>query len=181
MPVHAGRFNLKLMYYRNYAPWEHYPKTLAYEEIMDPLSVIEDFFSCDTIKGHCRRLREWRYYAINDKYYNDERGGPGPLLFIYDMNLKLLEAVHLLFCDYQNNYFLRRKPSDEQLQTGKANWAYFPKNLSRKELLEPYKAVKKVFKQMGPQHYRDCLHEWLHSALYRKPDFEGLNANARAR
>ena len=139
--------------------------------------VVEDFFSSDSVKGHGKRLKEWRRYTINNQYYNDERWGPGPLLFVYDMNLKLLEAVYLLYCDYQNYSYRREKPSDEQLHHEKEKWAYFPSNLSRKELLEPYKVVKQVFKHFSPQQYRDCLHEWLHSALYRKADFEGLNAN----
>jgi HEPN domain-containing protein len=165
------------MDYRKYAPWEHYPKTLTHAEMMDPLSVVEDFFSSDSVKGHGKRLKEWRHYTINYLYYNDERWGPGPLLFTYDINLKLLEAVYLLYCDYQNYAYRRKRPSDEQLHNERERWAYFPGKLSHKELIEPYKAVKKIFKKFSPQQYRDCLHEWLHSALYRKPDFEGLNAN----
>ena len=94
------------MYLTQYAPWEHYPKTLILKEFMDPLSVVDDFFSCDSLEGHAERLKEWRYYAVNDKVYKDKdvRRSPGGLLFEYDMNLKLLEAVYLLYLNYNKLY-----------------------------------------------------------------------------
>jgi len=165
------------MEFGTYAPWEHYPKTLRHEEMMNPMSVVFDFFSCDSVKGHSKQLKEWRYYVINDESYPGGRHGPGSLLFDYDLNLKLLEAVYLLFCHYKNYSYQRKDITDEQLAEEKEKWEYFPKRLSYKELREPYRAIKKVFKKISPQQYREYLHEWLHSALYVKADTEGLDAN----
>ena len=126
--MQAGKFIL-FMDTRSYAPWEHYPKTLTHDEMMNPLSVVEDFFTCESVKGHSRRLKEWRHYAVNDAYYNDEKWGPGPLLFIYTQNLKLLEAVFLLLCDHRNMGYRRQIATEDQLQEERANWEFFPKNL----------------------------------------------------
>jgi HEPN domain-containing protein len=164
------------MYNGVYAPWEHYPKTLRHYEIENPMSVIVDFFSADSVKGHGKRLKEWRYYVVNDEHYDEKRHGPGTLLFIYDFNLKFLEAMYLLLYNYKNFAYQRTKLTEEQLDEEKEQWEYYPKNLSLKEQLEPYKAVKKVFKKIKPQEYRDQLHEWSHAAFYNNADVEALYA-----
>jgi HEPN domain-containing protein len=159
-----------------YAPWEHYPKTLCHYEIENPLSVVVDFFSADSVKGHGRRLKEWRYYVVNDEHYDEKRHGPGTLLFIYDLNLRILEAMYLLLVNHKRFSYHQDRVTEEQLEEEKEQWEYYPKNLSLKEQLEPYKAVKKVFKKISPQEYRDQLHEWSHVALYNNADVESLYA-----
>jgi len=131
-----------------YAPWEHYPKNLRHYEVENPMSVVVDFFSADSVNGHGRRLKEWRYYVVNDEHYDEKRHGPGTLLFIYDLNLRILKAMYLLLVNYKRFSYQ----------------------------LEPYKAVKKVFKKITPQEYRDQLHEWSHVALYNNADVESLYA-----
>jgi hypothetical protein len=160
----------------NYAPWEHYPKTLRQHEITNPMSVINDFFNANTVKGHRKRLNQWRYYVVNDKHYKDKRHGPGTLLFIYDLNIKLLEALYLKLYEYKI-YANKRQPINEaQLKNERETWAYYPKNLSVKEQLDPYKVIDKSFKRLNPQQYRDHLHEWLHLALNIISDQDVLNA-----
>ena len=165
-----------IMYNGTYAPWEHYPKTLRHYEVENPMSVVVDFFSADSVKGHSKRLKEWRYYVVNDEHYDEKRHGPGTLLFIYDLNLRILEAMYLLLLNYKNFSYQRKQLTEEQLEEEKEQWEYYPKNLSLKEQLEPYKAVKKVFKKIKPQEYRDQLHEWSHVALYNNADVEALYA-----
>ncbi len=164
------------MYNGTYAPWEHYPKTLRHYEVENPMSVVVDFFSADSVKGHGKRLKEWRYYVVNDEHYDEKRHGPGTLLFIYDLNLRILEAMYLLLVNYKNFSYQRKQLTEEHLEEEKEQWACYPKNLSLKEQLEPYKAVKKVFKKIKPQEYRDQLHEWSHVALYNNADVEALYA-----
>lgn len=159
-----------------YAPWEHYPKTLRHYEIENPMSVVSDFFSADSVKGHSKRLKEWRHYVVNDEHYDEERHGPGTLLFVYDLNLKILEAMYLLLINYKRFSYLQDKVTEEQLEEEKEIWEFYPKNLSLKEQLNSYKVVKKVFKKIKPQEYRDQLHEWSHVALYNNADVESLYA-----
>ncbi|TSD64473.1 HEPN domain-containing protein [Inquilinus sp. KBS0705] len=176
LPVNGGRYKKNIMYNGSYAPWEHYPKNLRHYEVENPMSVVVDFFSADSVKGHGRRLKEWRYYVVNDEHYDEKRHGPGTLLFIYDLNLKILEAMYLLLLNYKNFSYQRKQLTEEQLEEEKELWEYYPKNLSLKEQFEPYKAVKKVFKKIKPQEYRDQLHEWSHVALYNNADDESLYA-----
>jgi HEPN domain-containing protein len=160
---------------RTYAPWEHYPKTLTQHEIQNPLTVVKDFFSSDSLKGHAKRLNQWRNFVVSEQFYSDERFGPATLLYLYDLNLKLMEAMYLLFIEDQNTYGTD-KVTEEQLEQEKAEWRHFPKNLSVKELKNPYKAIKKVFKAISPQQYREYLHEWIYYALYNRTDNESMYA-----
>jgi len=153
------------MYYGVYAPWEHYPKNLRHYEIQNPLSVIEEFFSCAWPKSHRRDLKEWRDFVINEKFFTGKKHGPCSVLFIHEINLKLLEALYLLWLDYEENKYSRSTPPEAQLEEEKEKWIYFPNNLSDKELLNPYKVVKKIFKEISPQQFRDYLNDWLHWAL----------------
>lgn len=165
------------MYIDKAAPWEHYPKNLRFNEVQNPLLVIVDFFSAARLKEQRKDLKRWRYYVISDAHYTNERHGPGTLLFIYDLNVKLVEALHLLLWEYKDNWSKRNKKIDSsQLEDERRKWAYFPKNLSEEELLDPYKAINKCFKKLKPQHYRDHLKEWLHVALYNHAANESLSA-----
>lgn len=163
------------MYLGNIAPWEQYPKHLRFSEIVNPLKVISDFFSSGWPKDHREDLKEWRYYVLNDKFYKD-RHGPGHVLFIYDQTIQLIEALHLLLLKNYDRWPRLQDVTEEQIEQEKKGWVYFPKNLSAKELENPYKAVKKCFKKISPQEYQDYLKEWLHSALYNNAADETMMA-----
>lgn len=162
------------MYYGDYAPWEHYPKTLRDSEISKPLSVIADFFSSGRPKEHIKDLKAWRTCVVNDQFFKDKRHGPGTLLFIHELNLRLLEGSYLLLLKYRNSWYNKEKATEAQLDSERETWVYFPNNLSDAELLNPYKTIKKIFKKIPPQKYRDYLNEWLHAALYTKAIDESM-------
>ncbi len=162
-------------YLGNIAPWEQYPKHLRFSEVMNPLKVVINFFSSGWPKDHRGDLKEWRYYVLNDKYYKDQHGA-GHILFIYDQNVQLIEALHLLLLKNKDRWPRLEDITEEQITKEKSDWIYFPKNLSAQELANPYKAVKKCFKKISPQEYRDYLHEWLHTALYNNAADETMMA-----
>jgi HEPN domain-containing protein len=164
------------MYSGKYVPWDHFPKTLHFSEVQNPLQVIINFFSTDWPDGHRKQLKEWRRFVINDKSYNHKQEGPGMLLFIYDENLKMLEAMFLLLLDYQDNWSRSERITDKQLREEQEQWVYFPDNLSKNELIDPYLAVNKVFKKIKPQKFRDYLKAWVHNALYTFAADETLRA-----
>ncbi|MBS7566833.1 HEPN domain-containing protein [Mucilaginibacter sp. Bleaf8] len=163
------------MYLGNIAPWEQYPKHLRFSEIINPLKVITDFFSSGWPSDHRQDLKEWRYYVLNAKFYKD-RHGPGHVLFIYDQTLQLIEAMHLLLLKNKDRWPRLQDVTEEQIEQEMKDWIYFPKNLSAKELANPYEAVKKCFKKTSPQEYRDYLKEWLNAALYKSAADETLMA-----
>ncbi|MCD8741968.1 hypothetical protein LT679_15240 [Mucilaginibacter roseus] len=162
-------------YIGNIAPWEQYPKHLRFSEVMNPLKVVINFFSSGRPKDHREDLKEWRYYVLTDKYYKDQHGA-GHILFIYDQNVQLIEALHLLLLKNKDRWPRLEDIIEEQITQEKSDWIYFPKNLSVKELANPYKAIQKCFKKISPQEYRDYLHEWLHTALYNNAADETMMA-----
>lgn len=154
------------MFFGKYAPWENYPKNLRHFEVVNPLVVISDFFSANLLSGHYKVLKKWRRYILKDKVYKDKRHGPGSLFFTYDMNVRLLEAAYLP-C-YNDRIAKNEKVivSAIELEAERKLWDDFPVNLSCKAMYDPYQAVKKVFRKILLQQYRDYLHEWLYAALY---------------
>jgi hypothetical protein len=154
------------------APWENYPKYLNFKEIQNPLLVLDEFFG-DWVEIHSSELKKWKKYALSSKVYRGEVHGPGELVFIYDRNIRLLEACYLLLCNYKYTYGKRNKVTDAILEKGKQEWAFFPDDLSESELLDPYKRIKKTFKRASLEAYRENLKEWLLFALYTLPIDEG--------
>lgn len=170
--------NCKVMYIGPYTPWEHYPKLLRYDEVQHPLDVVEDFFNVSDLEGHRKLLKEWRDFVIAERYYAHKCFGPGSLLFTHEVNLKLLEASYLLSLNHEHHWPRPEPISEEDLAEERAEWEEQPENLAHKELLNPYKAIKKVFKKpYSLPAYRDHLAEWLTYALSIKTNEEEIRAH----
>jgi HEPN domain-containing protein len=165
-----------IMYCGEYAPWDHYPKNLRVSEILNPMSVVNNFFSADRVKGHSVSLKEWRDFVISENHYSHPSDGPGVLVFTCGQNLELLEAMYLLLIQYEADWGTAQGVSAEQLNNEKEQWEFFPNNLSIEELKEPYKVVKVVFNNITPQQYRDYLNDWLYFALINFPNDESIEA-----
>lgn len=165
------------MYTLKYAPWEHCPKKLRHHEVINPIVVLDEFFSADRLSGHYSKLKYWRYYVTHDKAYKDKKHGAGSLLFTYDLNVKLLEAAYLLLYHNRIAAIKMRIVTVDELKQEKELWDDFPDNPSYKEMHNPYAAIKKVFSKTPLQKYRDYLHEWLYAALYTKGGSDELSAD----
>jgi len=169
--------NRKIMYIGPYTPWEHYPKLLRYDEVQHPIDVLEDFFSVSDLEGHRRLLKEWRDFVISETFYSHKRFGPGSLLFTHEVNLKLLEAAYLLLLNHEHHWPRPEPITDEAITEEKADWDEQLVSLSQKELLNPYKAIKRVFKHYNLPAYRDQMGEWLSFALSIKTNEEEIRAH----
>jgi len=146
-------------------PWESSIKTLKYQAVVTPLSVVNEFFAVDWVYGHKKKLKKWRYFVTHDKCYCDKNHGAGSLLFTYDLNIRLLESCYLLcYAERAANFFV----TDAEIEKEKRELDWYPKNLKSKELLNPVNTLKRTFKKIPINPFRDQLHEWLYAALYIK-------------
>ncbi|MGF7075082.1 hypothetical protein [Mucilaginibacter sp. 3215] len=153
------------MYCGVYAPWDHAPKFLRFSEVKDPMIPIKYFFDTDDVEGHQETLKAWRHHVVNDGFYSDKRFGPGVLVHDYELNVRLIEGLYLLFLEHQEFSYNKKKVDVEQLSAEKNDWLWFPLELSEKELLDPYTILEAAFDEVKPQEFRDHLAEWLAAAL----------------
>lgn len=79
-----------------YNEWDFFALSLKPIEVDNPLLVIKDFFSDDSLAGHLERLKEWRDFVLKEDYYRGMKGSPAGLLHFYKLNIRLVEATHLL-------------------------------------------------------------------------------------
>lgn len=154
-----------VMYCGVYAPWDHYPKFLRQSEVRNPFIPLKGFFDANDVEGHFEKLKRWRHYVVNFEHYNDERFGPGNLLYDYELNVRLLECLYMLFLDYQDHQYVLTKIEEEQLMAEKEEWTWYPIHLTKAELLNPYLIIKVAFDEMQPEQFRDHLWEWINAAL----------------
>jgi hypothetical protein len=162
------------MYCGETAPWDHFTKNLRIGEFLDPLQVVVEFFSTGLPPEQLKKLEQWQYFVVNEEYYNDQQIGPGRLLLIYDLHLRVMEAAYLLLLKFGDSGIVPKPVTSEQIDIERQTWAYFPKDLSIEELSDPYSLVAQCFDQFAPQAYRDHLHAWLRVALSAHTDFETL-------
>ncbi|WP_114937798.1 hypothetical protein [Mucilaginibacter endophyticus] len=156
---------LKLMYCGVYAPWDHAPKFLRLSEVKNPMLPVKYFFDAHDVEGHEGILKHWRDHVVNDGFYNHQRFGPGVIYHDYELNVRLIEALHLLMLEHESTSYLKKSVTAEQLDTEKEKWVWFPSGLSEQELYNPYIIIKAAFKEIEPQEFRDHLSEWLVAAL----------------
>jgi hypothetical protein len=153
------------MYCGVYAPWDHAPKFLRLSEVKNPMLPVKYFFDAHDVEGHEGILRLWRDHVVNDGFYNHQRFGPGVIYHDYELNVRLIEALHLLMLEHESTSYLKESVTAEQLDTEKEKWDWFPSGLSEQELYDPYIIIKAAFEEIEPQEFRDHLSEWLAAAL----------------
>lgn len=151
-----------------YAPWKQIPFHLSLEEVQRPLSVLEEFFYIKSPGGHFKFLKDWRHYVLFDQFFNDKSDGPGYLWFEYKWHIKLLEALSLLADGYKKERYKFPPVPGEQLTAEERKWEWFPKELAREELADPYLAIHKVFKKISLPQFREYLADWLEAALSKQ-------------
>ena len=68
-----------------------FPYQSRSNEIANPLNVISDFFSDDSLNGHLVRLTQWRDFVLKDDYFPDTKKARLDYYTFYKLNLHLVE------------------------------------------------------------------------------------------
>jgi hypothetical protein len=133
---------------------------------------ISAFFDSGLPNEHRKDLKKWRHFVINDEQYNG-RHGAAHVFTQYEENVQLIEAAHT-FLNYQQALSDCVNVNEGDIIREKTEWDYFPTNLSKKLLLNPFLVIEKFFKNITIEQYKDLLNEWLRIALSNKAAGETL-------
>ncbi|WP_426669438.1 HEPN domain-containing protein [Mucilaginibacter sp. McL0603] len=145
-----------------YTKWDFLPISLTVGEAHQPLIVLDDFFSDDWLPGHLERLQKWRNYILKNDYYKDHKNSPAELLYFYQLNLRLIDAVFLLNEKQDSCNQIKVIPD---LNEERLPWRDYPANLNESELFNPYLVTKRFFKDYNLPQYREMLFDWLEYGL----------------
>lgn len=132
------------------------PFILSAEQMAEPLNVLYEFFSDDTLSGHLQRLKDWRDSVLADDFYRDMKGSPGGLLYFYELNISLLQTAHLLKTKDIN--LSAEKDSNE-------HYSIADNLLNTAELHNPLLVFKSAFDRHDLSWYGSQLWEWLEHGL----------------
>lgn len=63
--------------------WDYLPLNLTAEEILNPMLVLQEFFSLDWLPCHLSALKMWRDSILADAYYLGGKGSPSSLTLMH--------------------------------------------------------------------------------------------------
>jgi hypothetical protein len=155
-----------------------YPTTLekTQSELKNPYKVIEDFFSNGTLDHYRKYISSMLKAAYSEDYW--KKSDPGRLLFFQDLMEKLIKGSYLFVEMAKNGISMKRTAILKDNMFGNeidsssyfgwhrdgAMWEFFPRNLTKKEFLNPYLAIQRFFEFKN-------LEKWL-------KDFKELISNS---
>ncbi len=146
-----------------YNQWDTFPIHLSTHEIANPLRIISDFYSDDSLSGHLERLTQWRDFVLRDDYYKDIKGSPAGLLHFYKLNIRLIEAASLLTKAFPCEFGI------ELIQQNiYPELAAILSRLSEAQRLDLYAVLSGFFAAYSLHEYRVQLSEWLEHGLSKK-------------
>jgi hypothetical protein len=126
-------------------------------KIDDPFKAIEDFFNYASLEHYRKYISSMLKAAYSEDFW--KKAAPGSLLFFQDRMLELICATYL-FVKEGNDRAKRKKKAvidDSTFENGidpdsyfgwhrkSAVWEFFPRHLSKKEFLNPYKVYDRFF------------------------------------
>lgn len=130
---------------------------------------IQEFFGTRTVKNHLTFIDKWMELLLGGKFHK-RWTKPGDLYFFYERIEVLFQVSHQLHQTPKSFVELEASATVDKdfLAIEKQLLTYFPHQLKKKELLNPLKAIRAVFKEQDLQYYQQTLKEWV---------AEGLNDN----
>ena len=152
----------------------NYPQYLSAQEMANPFSVINSFFKDFQLPEIKKLLASWMAAVNTPKIWKHK--SPADLLDFYERQIQLIEATWLIqqmdnagnpaiISSYQEEEQLMRidlycNPFYKQFALD-----FFPRVLSRKEYLNPYKVFPKFFKFYTLSEWKQNLYNALHLSL----------------
>ncbi len=143
----------------------------------DPYKVIGDFFSFASLSQH----RKFIYFMLEAAYSEDywRKSYPGTVLLYHEQIKELIKAIYTIVMKDKNKTSRRRvmladiNPVSHTIDPasyfgkhkGDAMWTFFPRHLSGKEFIDPYKALEKFFEFLSLKEWRLGLRELVFYAL----------------
>lgn len=150
-----------------------HPVLLDEDELKNPYKAIQLFFDADHLSGHLEVLSYWQKLVVRPEYYN-RQNCPTNLLYMYKVTSKLIEAAYILRKTKGKSVAgkMGELSEDDYFANESSKWRAFPKNLGRKELLNPYRVFRKFFKAYSLEEYREHLYDWLSDGLSPYPAYD---------
>lgn len=133
-------------------------KTKKKKPDSDPYKIIEEFFSANDLDHYRKYISSMLKAAYSDNYW--KKSDPGSLLFFQEHMEKLIRAARqLVNSDGKPDLIYKQAILEEpDMSTGmdpstyfgwhkdSSMWEFFPRNLTKKEFINPYLAIKRFFK-----------------------------------
>ncbi|TKC10419.1 hypothetical protein FA048_09525 [Pedobacter polaris] len=126
------------------------------------LDDIQGFFSTSALNDHLLFIDYWMELLLGGKP-RKKRINLSNLYFFYEKMVILFESCHELLQLPQELPLLENKAKVETtfLITEKQTLSYFPYQLKVQELINPFKAIKAVFKKHDLHFYLQILKKWI--------------------
>lgn len=164
------------MPYREHHPQDFFPRRLTQNEINDPCMTIDDFFSWYHLPECKKEITALIKAAYNPGCW--KKGEPGDLLYFQEQLEKLIEAAYLTHFTRKGaetgmEFVVGEDISKYYIDTAiycanrhaSTAWDYFPRCLSKKEFINPYRVFDKFFRYQDLPGWRDDLQDLLSYAL----------------
>lgn len=158
------------------SPFSGYPQNLSGEETSNPYLVITSFFVDFGLSHTKKTIARWMEAVNEQAAWNN--GSPDNLLFYYEKIGQLIEAAWLINQADNTERLANLAVESEEKEINLMDpalycgakkfdspWDQFPRSLSRKEFIRPYKVFRKFFKFLPLDEWKEELNATLHIAL----------------
>lgn len=139
------------------------------ESIIDPYQVIAEYFKFDTVVSHRKTIKKVLKACSTDKLYR--KSNPGQILYEFKMLESVINSAYIIIQDKKENPLVLN-PADtlnKNLYCGRqqflTEWDYFPRSLSMKEYINPYRAFERFFNYLSLEKWKLILQQILEYAI----------------
>jgi hypothetical protein len=180
--------NIPFMINQQPLVWEHLPMHLNRQEIVNPYAGINEFFQSEVdmsdVRKHCKTV----FHSAISKECSLSKSEMTRISSFKPLIFKLVELCYLVWKDHwedRPDVTADVKDKNEMMKESlyydtsksKSAWDCFPRYLSRKEFLDPYKVFNKVFECKAIAEWRTALEDLYSSAMFNESIYECYEEN----